>query len=280
MFFDYGDLRLHYETFGEGEPMLMVHGMGCDLRLMTDCMEPVFASLGERASWRRVYMDLPGMGRSNAPLDFASADRVLEALLAFADAEAGKRFALVGESYGGYLSRGILAKRPDAVTGLMLICPVVKPDRFERDLPGQVARFDDPTYLDSLTPQDRQRFTDAFVIADARTHRRYIDALRNGVERADRAFLHALSQHYALSFDVDAAIAAAGFDRPSLIVAGHQDHTVGFHDAMRLLDAYPRATFALLDEAGHNAQIERDALFGALARDWLQRMAGPLASRP
>lgn len=271
MFYEYGDLRLHYEVFGTGDPVLLIHGMGCDMRLMTDCMEPAFRAHDAHAH-RRFYVDLPGMGSSNAPLDFASSDRILEALVAFADALVGDRFALVGESYGGYLARGVLSRRSSAVTGLMLVCPVIKAARGERDLPDEVARFEDGDYLETLEPKDRERFTNAFVLADARTHRRYIDALRSGMETTDPAFLRALSQAYALSVDADAIIAATGFDRPALFVAGHQDRVVGYRDLMRLLPSYPRATFALLDAAGHNAQIERDDLFTALADDWLDRL--------
>ena len=32
--------------------------------------------------------------------------------------------------------------------------------------------------------------------------------------------------------------------------------------------------FAVLDVAGHNLQFERPELFGALVRDWLDRVAG------
>lgn len=271
MFYTYGDVRLHYEDIGTGDPMLLIHGMGCDMRIMTDCMEPVFRKHGAHA-YRRLYLDLPGMGSSTAPLGFASSDRILEAIVAFADEVAGDRFALVGESYGGYLARGVLSRRPADVTGLMLVCPVVNAPHGMRDLPDDVTHFTDDDYLRSLDAKDRSRFMDSFVIADKRTHDRYVTALRDGMDAADPTFLHALSQSYAYSFDVDARIAQLGFDRPSLFVTGRQDDVVGYRDLMRLLPSYPRATFAVLDAAGHNAQIERSDPFDALAADWLDRL--------
>ncbi|MFF1355998.1 alpha/beta fold hydrolase [Streptomyces sp. NPDC058297] len=39
-----------------------------------------------------------------------------------------------------------------------------------------------------------------------------------------------------------------------------------------LLPAYPRASFAVLDLAGHNLQIEQPALFAALVVRWLDRV--------
>lgn len=122
--------------------------------------------------------------RSTPPLVCASSDRILEAIVAFVDEVVGDRFTLVGESYGGYLARGVLSRRPSDVTGLMLVCPVVNASHGMRDLPDEVTHFTDDDYLRSLDDEDRSRFTDSFVIADKRTHDRYVTALRGGMEAA------------------------------------------------------------------------------------------------
>lgn len=62
------------------------------------------------------------------------------------------------------------------------------------------------------------------------------------------------------------------FHRPTLIVAGRQDSSVGYADAWRLVDRYPRATFAVLDRAGHALPHEQGPLLGALVEEWLDRV--------
>ena len=57
------NLSIHYETFGEGMPLLLLHGYTVDYRLMTGCMEPIFQNVG---GYQRIYMDLPGMGMTKA----------------------------------------------------------------------------------------------------------------------------------------------------------------------------------------------------------------------
>ena len=47
---------------------------------------------------------------------------------------------------------------------------------------------------------------------------------------------------------------------------------VGFRDQGLLLPKLPRATFAVLDVAGHNLQFEQPALFNAIIVDWLERL--------
>jgi len=61
-----------------------------------------------------------------------------------------------------------------------------------------------------------------------------------------------------------------------LILAGRQDPTVGYRGAWGLIDEFPRASYAVVDLAGHHlGRIERPALFAALVADWLERMAEP-----
>lgn len=62
------------------------------------------------------------------------------------------------------------------------------------------------------------------------------------------------------------------FERPSLVVAGRQDSVTGYRDAWTVLEHYPRATFAVLDRAGHGLEPEQPAVFRALMVDWLDRV--------
>ena len=109
MFFTYQGNKLYYKVIGQGKPVLAIHGLGCSSELMEGCLEPIFEKY---AGYKRIYLDLPGMGRSDANPAFASADAILEMLLNFIETViGGHSFLLAGESYGGYLARGILAKK-------------------------------------------------------------------------------------------------------------------------------------------------------------------------
>ncbi len=72
------------------------------------------------------------------------------------------------------------------------------------------------------------------------------------------------------SFDVDTL--PTPFDGPTLMLTARQDNLCGYRDAWDLLDNYPRATFAVLDRAGHFVNIEQDVLCQALMREWLDRV--------
>jgi pimeloyl-ACP methyl ester carboxylesterase len=53
---------------------------------------------------------------------------------------------------------------------------------------------------------------------------------------------------------------------------GRQDTEVGYKDQFKLLEDYPRASYVVLDKAGHNLQIEQYELFSYLVGEWIERV--------
>lgn len=108
MLFRIKDAEIYYEIVGEGKPVIIIHGCAPDHRLMMKCMESVFQKY---EGYKRIYIDLPGMGKSNAPDWINSSDHILEVLTIFIEEIIPKKdFLLVGESFGGYLARGYFQK--------------------------------------------------------------------------------------------------------------------------------------------------------------------------
>jgi pimeloyl-ACP methyl ester carboxylesterase len=65
---------------------------------------------------------------------------------------------------------------------------------------------------------------------------------------------------------------APAYANPTLILAGRQDAIVGSAGGWRLLEHDPRATFAVLDRAGHGLVHEQVGLVTALMVVWLDRV--------
>lgn len=262
------DIPVYYETYGSGIPLLAIHGFTPDHRLMTGCLEPLFAS---RPGWQRIYLDLPGMGRTPGAEHIKSSDDMLAVVLDFIDAILpGQRFLLAGESYGGYLSQGVLTRKFEQVAGMALICPAVIDEHARRDLPPHTTLVADPELLATLAPADAEEFGPMAVVQNEYTWRRFRDEILPGLRIADRAFLQKIRQNYRFSFEVNQLPQA--FTRPVVIFTGRQDASVGYHSAWRILENYPRGTFAVLDRAGHNGHFEQSQLFNVLIGEWLDRV--------
>jgi pimeloyl-ACP methyl ester carboxylesterase len=262
MICDLGDLAIYYETYGSGRPIVMLPGRPSDHRVMARFMEPVFT---QREGWLRIYPDLPGTGRTPSADRLATHDAMLEAVLAFIDKVIpSQRFVLAGLSYGGYLARGVVYHRAASIDGLMLCVPQVKADPAEAQLPPRTAIVEDPTIAAELGP-----ISNLMVVQSPREAEAVRELLAE-VRIADHPFNDRLEEAGPFSFDVDNL--STPFGASTLIVTSRQDDLCGYRDAWDLLDNYPRATFAVLDRAGHFVNIEQDALCQALMREWLDRV--------
>lgn len=260
---------LHVVEHGDpgGVPVLAIHGWTPDHRLMTGCLEPVFE---RRAGYRRIYPDLPGMGRSPVG-SVASTAEVVDVLEALIDERIGDvPFLLVGESYGGYLSRELVRRRPGQVLGLALICPIGPIVRREdRTRPSRTVLEVDEALLAELDPAEREEFTDVAVIQDREQLDRFRADVAPGLALANADGMARIAQRWELDHLPEGG---APFERPTLWVLGRQDDHVGYRDQWDLLEHYPRASFAVLDRAGHNLQQEQPVLFEALVEEWLDRV--------
>jgi pimeloyl-ACP methyl ester carboxylesterase len=264
------DIPIYYEIHGSGTPIVMIHGWSVDHRLMKGCMEPVFQSTD--AQWQRIYFDLPGMGRTKAASWITGTDKMLEIVLAFIDGILpNQHFLLAGESYGGYLARGVIKARPSLVDGLLLICPAAIQETLEANAtPFQVLEKDE-AFVDSLSEEDRKYFTGINVVQNKRVWERFAEEVVPALKVADYDFLeNSLSQHVPYAVNIDQV--EKPYQQPTLFVMGRQDSIVGYRDHWQLIENFTRATFAILDKAGHNLQIEQDALFTALVKEWLDRV--------
>lgn len=229
---------------------------------MSGCLEPVFRD--RDLPYRRLYPDLPGMGRSPAD-GVSSADDVLACLEDYLDRHIGdQRVVLIGESYGGYLARALVTRRPGQVLGLGLICPVGRAvEHADRTVPEH------QVLVREIDVDPASDFAQVAVVQTEQTYTRTQREIVVGLEVADADALARIRRHWVLSRDPDAG---PPWDGPALLVTGRQDASTGYVDSWALLERYPRATFAVLDTAGHNAQLERPEVFGALVHDFLDRV--------
>lgn len=196
-------------------------------------------------------------------------DGMLEVVLEAVDAlVAGDRFALAGVSFGGHLARGVLARRAPRVDGLLLWTPAVRLGSTSR-LPPFELREQDPAVVATVA-DDERLWLDVAVVQTAETLQGFRTAVKPGILAADLGALQRLRRPLALS-DANLTLARS-FAGPSLVLTARGDNMTGYLDAWDLLEQLPRATFAVLDRAGHAVAEERKPLFRMLVDDWLDRM--------
>jgi pimeloyl-ACP methyl ester carboxylesterase len=250
-----GEVTVHYVEHGAGRPVLVLHGAGVDHREPEACFEPVFVGI---AGFRRIYPDLPGMGRTVAPDGLRSADDVLDTLLDFArEVTGGTAHLLIGHSAGAYYAQAMAARAPGQVAGLALVCPM---------LPGLRDVPEHRVVVGSGEIGDDD-FRSYFVVQGPEMLERYERYVAPAAALVDQAALERIGERWELTPDHGPAYAG-----PTLVVAGRLDSTVGYAAAAALVDHYPRASLAVVDDAGHALPHEQPDLLRALVAEWLARV--------
>ena len=261
-------ITVHYKTFGEGKPIIMLHGWPLDHRIMESIMEPLFTS---RDGWKRIYPDLPGMGETPGMDWITNQDQILDIVLEFVEAIVpGQRFVVAGYSYGGYLGRGMVYQRSTMMDGLCLIAPVMLAGDTQKILPSHQSLIKDPAIVSELEKNLAEAFQGIAVVQS----RELLDAMiavgLPARKIADYEFLSKLGNNYAFSFDVDSL--PEPFPGPTLMLMGRQDSACGYYDAWSILENYSRGTFVVLDRAGHGLMFEQRNIFNAVVNEWIDRV--------
>ena len=261
-------IKIDVEEIGQGTPLLVIHGWSADHRYMAADIEPNFSPT---SSWKRIYFDLPGHGTTIAPSWLQSQSQMIKIVVELIEQVVGQeKFAVIGNSYGGYLGLALVRTMPRRLLGAALVVPDLPDETNLREVPEKITLRSDPSLFHDLEPDEE------WIPTGLVEHsRNALDQIRltdmPAYRMADYEFLTRLNEHYVLPPELREA--SKPFEQPSLIALGHQDSTVGFVRQLGLMGEFPRATFAVVDFAGHYlGRVERPRVYNALIADWIERM--------
>ena len=114
--------RLHYVDRGEGPPLVLIHGLGGQLRNFAPALVEDLTR-----DFRVILLDRPGSGYSvRAPGAAAGLSQQADAVAGFIRALGLGKVMLVGHSLGGALSLAVAIEHPDCVGALALIAPLTQ----------------------------------------------------------------------------------------------------------------------------------------------------------
>ncbi|GAA2183991.1 alpha/beta hydrolase [Brooklawnia cerclae] len=258
---------MHVVRRGTGTPLVLLHGFSLDHRALL----PLDTVIDQAGDWERLYVDLPGHGRTPVG-DVNSADDVAAAVEDEIRTRVGTRpFAVLGNSFGGMIARRVAHDLRDQALGLATLAGVFVADHDHRDVPDRTVLHEAPRVVESLGNAGEE-YAELAVVQSADNAQAFLKWIQPGLEAADQEALARISERYDLAEEPETA-SLTPFTRPTLIVTGRQDQVVGYRDAWASVEHYPRATFAVLDTAGHNVHLDRASLVAALVTDWLERVS-------
>jgi 3-oxoadipate enol-lactonase len=111
---DLNGFEVHYDVAGAGEPLLCVHGLGCDRRAWALQIAPF------RQRFRAVFFDNRDVGQSSQASEGYTTADMAEDVLALADHLELESFHLLGVSLGGMVAQHVALAAPERIRTLTL----------------------------------------------------------------------------------------------------------------------------------------------------------------
>ncbi len=254
-------MNLHFETVGEGPPLVILHG----LLGSADNWRSMSRRLG--AHYKVFAVDLRNHGRSPHS-DIFDYHVMIADLREFVEQQTLHRIIPLGHTIGGKVAMQFALEHSERVDRLVIVDVAPKPYApAKRDL------------LEALLSLDLSRYKSFGEVNDALAAKVSGESLRqfllknlardeNGRLRW-KIHLEAIYRNYD---QLARGIAPARtFDKPTLFIRGGQSRYIEDDDARLIQAVFPQAEIATVPEAGHWVHVERPDQFFATVVNFLDR---------
>jgi len=231
---------VHYESFGRGEPLVLIHGWLGSWRYWVPVMDDL------SSEFRTYALDLWGFGDSDKGRETYDIETYVDLMVAFMDELGIWRTPLVGHTLGAAISAMLAAKYPDRVSKILAVGMPLTADGINRKLLA-------------AGPND--------TLARLFWHRQrpYSEVESSVPKMAKNAI--ALSIQSVARLDLIETL--EDVDVPVLTVYGAKDNVVASSQASELERGHYTAHGLVLPGTHHFPMLDQTAKFTRLLRDFM-----------
>jgi len=255
-------IGLDYEIRGQGEPLLMIHGLGHSVHSW-------FAQLPYLSQrFRAVVYDCRGVGASDKPdLPYDIADDAGDAV-GLLDALGIERAHLLGVSRGGYIAQEIAIRHPERVARLALLVTHAGGPEY---LAATKPLWDEILDVRGLTAEQIFRKAAQFSTAPEffETRRETVEAIV-AARMASVQPASAFRRQFESAAAFDARERIGRIEAPCLVVAGEKDRIVPLRFVQALASGIPGARLEIVRDAAHLVHVEKADLVNRTVVDFLK----------
>lgn len=244
-------MKLHYEESGNGQPLVLMHGWGCDHTTVRS-----IAAVASRTH-RVLNLDMPGFGKSPEPADVWTVDDYTDLVERFIKELDLRHPILVGHSFGGRVAIQLASRRPADIDSLILVDAAgIKPRRTFR------------YYRKVYTFKAMKRLANLFL---GKEHaQKVVDKWRGKSGSSDYAGaspkMRAIMSRVV---NLDLTPCLTSITAPTLLVWGEADTATPIADAKKMERLIPDAGLVSFPGCGHYSFLDNPGQFAAVVSSFL-----------
>lgn len=243
-----GDIKIHYEIEGQGDNLLLIHGVTSFIgnwRFVRPHLSKHF---------HLVLPDLRGHGQSDKPLTHYSVEMFAQDMIGLLDELGIERCIVAGHSLGGFISQQVTLDAPKRVRALILICTAPRVD-----VEAAMAQVQVSQQLHGLPPEqviEKQLELYYENPDELRSTPGMIETLKKDINQSQENLVsHGYAQGAAVAFNVEGRLDE--IQAPTLIIQCAQDKTFPLRWGEYLRDHIPNATLRVINKTSHSIQMEQ-----------------------
>ncbi len=260
-FAEVSGIRLHYQTRGQGEPLILIMGLSADGPVWED----------HAKAWEKHFtcylLDNRGVGRSDAPKGPYTSAMMADDIAGLMDEVGLKQARVVGLSMGGVIAQQLALRHPTKVKSQILAATWAKLDNHAGDVFDVLVKarasmaFDEFLQLLHLiifTPDHYNRNREAFQQGRK-------DALGYEYMQTQQGF----TGQAAACISHDSSKDLGKITQPTLITAGTADFFVPYANALELNKGIKDSKLLTFEGWGHTHHWEDLERFNRETTEWL-----------
>lgn len=256
--------RIHYQVAGrpDGEPLLMLQGLGADSRGWT------FQKRALAGRYRLVLVDNRGVGRSDRPAGPYDLEVMATDALAVLDDLAIERAHVMGASMGGVLTQVLGVRHPERVASMVLACTACRHHPWRVEL---LEEWREVAATDGMAGVSQVAARWLVGPRMLRRVRGLLDLVAPvALNVPAEAFVAQVDAILSLSDEVRFELAGVGV--PTLVLVGSQDVLTPLGDSEEIAALVPGAELAILRGGAHGFMVEQAGTFNRTVRGFLDRI--------
>ena len=258
-----GAFTTNYHDVGSGDPVLLIHGSGPGVTAWVN-WRLVIPALAEQH--RVIAPDMAGFGYTERVNGYEyTMENWVQHAIDLMDALDIKKTHLVGNSFGGALAIALAIRYPQRVERLILMGAAGVPFELTRGL-DEVWGYE-PSVANMRNMMDLFAY-DRSLVTDELAQLRYEASIQPGFQETFSQMFPAPRQRSvdALASDLQDI---KNIPHETLILHGREDIVVPPITSTTLFDLIPNAQLHMFGCCGHWTQIEHNARFIRLVKDFL-----------